>query len=503
MSTASLEAGTGGLIGVALGSGFNPLAEEPFEESGVTPLTIATMPGLEYFAFAVDWRTDGTDNNGDGSIDEAQEWWYFTIYAYARQMGTVRRVEVVVQGQDVNVWRNAIFAGSGQGGGLINGNVEIHGSVHLLGDNVLPGGEVLTTLDMGGKALIHNNYDGLTDADLLVRVPALPTDTFDGETVSTLEAVLRVRHGLVGLSGTSEVGEPNVAGNTIKETMDATYVTDGWTGTSTIDDGGRGIPTQVSSDNGYNETYDLGDRVPMPMLQDYWHDPETGATRWDSSRNEWYTHENYFREVLVGDPANPIDGLINGDVTIDTKGADYYYNASRPSDTNPANRQATDDYILFNSTTNRMEINGQLYINGSLTLTGQGNDRTISYTGRGAILVNGNATIDTNLLTLNADGTAAQSYPAANCFGIMASGNLTVGSAAQLKLMGGFYAQGTVTSAFQSTTMGTFVGDYFDMGGQVPRIYQVPELANNLPLGMIGNYPIMSLGIESWRELGI
>jgi len=504
MSTASLEAGTGGLIGVASGSGFNPLAEEPFEESGVSPLTIATMPGLEYFAFAVDWRTDGTDNNGDGSVDEAEEWWYFTIYAYARQMGTVRRVEVVVQGQDVNVWRNAIFAGSGQAGGLINGNVAIYGSVHLLGDSVLPGGQVLQALDMGGTSLIHNNYnDLLGEPELLTRVPALPTDTVNGETVSTIEATLRVRHGLVGLSGNSEIGEPDVAGNISKETLDGTYVTDGWTGTSTIDDGGRGIPTEVYSDNGYNETYDLGDRVPMPMLDDYWRDPGTGARRWDASRNDWYTHENYFREVLVGDPANPTDGLLTADVVINAKTSNYYYNASRPADPNPANRQATDDYILFNCTTNRMELNGQIYINGSLTLTGQGNDRTMYYTGRGAILVNGNTSLDANLLTLNADGTAALSYPAANCFGIMTTGDMSVGSSSQLDLMGGFYAEGTVTSQFQSTVMGTFVGSFFNMGNQVPRIYQVPTLADNLPFGMIGNYPIMFLGIESWRELGI
>jgi hypothetical protein len=282
--------------------------------------------------------------------------------------------------------------------------------------------------------------------------------------------------------------------------MDGTYVTDGWTGTSTIDDGGRGIPTEVYSDNGHSETYDLGDRVPMPLLSDYWRDPGTGATRWDSSRNDWYTHENYFREVLVGDPANPTDGLITGDVVIDARTGDYYYNASRSADPNPANRQATDDYVLFNSTTNEMELNGQLYINGSLTLTGQGNDRTMYYTGRGAILVNGNATIEANLY---AGRTAVLSYPAANCFGLMAAGNMMVGGAAQLDLMGGFYAQGSVSSQFQSTTTGTFVGNFFNMGTNVPRIFQVPTLADNLPLGMIGNYPIMSLGIESWRELGI
>jgi hypothetical protein len=48
---------------------------------------------------------------------------------------------------------------------------------------------------------------------------------------------------------------------------------------------------------------------------------------------------------------------------------------------------------------------------------------------------------------------------------------------------------------------GTFVSNYFDMGTNVPSIFQVPTLADNLPLGMIGNYPIMSMTRVSWREL--
>ena len=60
--------------------------------------------------------------------------------------------------EDVNVWRNALFAGTGQAGGLISGNVSVHGSVHLLGDDLLEGVEALEALDMGGTSLIHNNY---------------------------------------------------------------------------------------------------------------------------------------------------------------------------------------------------------------------------------------------------------------------------------------------------------------------------------------------------------
>jgi hypothetical protein len=85
----------------------------------------------------------------------------------------------------------------------------------------------------------------------------------------------------------------------------------------------------------------------------------------------------------------------------------------------------------------------------------------------------------------------------------MTATNMLVGATAQCDIMGAFYAQNTIQAAKQTDVMGTFVANYFDMGSQVPSIFQVPSLPENLPLGMIGNYPIMTLGQVSWRELGI
>lgn len=464
-----------------------------FDDDTVSPLTLPNMPNVSYMAYALEWISDGIDNNGNGVVDDIGEDGYFTIYAFSRSGGIDRAAEIVVAGQDVNVWRNAIFAGTGQAGGLVNGNVSIHGSVHLLGDDLPEGAEAITALDLSGTSLIHNNYVGIP-ATLLARVPPLPQTQFNGETVSTLDAVLRVKNGLVSMSGNSEIGEPNVAGNTIKETLDGTRVNDGWTGTSVIDDGGRGDPKNVFSDDGWDHTYDLGNKVNLPMLADDWRSP-TGETVLNPATGKNYTHEEYFHNVLTGTP-------YPGNLTIKAN-ADFYYNATRPTDTNIANRLPTDDYILFNATTNVMEINGQIEINGDLVITrGGGNDKTILYTGRGAILVQGNATLDTDLLSVNKNGTTANSFPVNNFFGIMVKQDLTVGSLSQLYLMGGFYAQNMVKSSKQTITMGTFVGNYFDMGTNVPDIYQVPELPNNLPLGMIGNYPILNLSQVSWRELG-
>lgn len=496
-SWVELETGQDGMVGLGAWSppvGSTGRVLPTFDDSGVLPEMSTTQPTVEYMAYADDWSSNGEDDDGDGTIDDSGENFTYTVYAFSQNRGIQRNVEVVLKGFDVNVWRNAIFAGAGQAGGLINGNVSIHGSVHLLGNNVVSGNSVLSAIDLSGTSLIHNNYVGLP-ADLAVRIPALDTVLFDGEMVETLEAKLRVKNGLVGMSGNSEIGEPNINGNTIKETMDGTYVSDGWTGTSVDDDGGRGDPTNLWSDNGWDASYDLGDKVPMPFLNDDYREMGTGNTYVNPATLSNYTHSEYFEQVLASTP-------YTGNMTIQAN-QNFYYNATRPTETNPAGRLGTDDYIYFDAATNRMEVNGQIQVNGDLTITrGGGNDKTIHYSGRAALLVKGNATLDTDLLAVNANGTTANSFPAANILGIMAEQNLTVGSLSQLTLMGAFYAQGTVRSTKQTTTIGTFVGSYFDMGTNVPEIYQVPTLADNLPLGMIGAYPILVYDQVAWREIG-
>jgi hypothetical protein len=496
-SWVEIEAGQDGMVGLGTwplpAPGIGVTLPE-FDDEDVAPETSPTQPSVEYMAYADNWFTNGVDDDGNGTVDGVEELRSFTVFGMASNRGITRTAEMVIKGWDVNVWRNAVFAGAGQAGGLINGNVSIHGSVHLLGQNVLPGQTAISAIDLSGTSLIHNNYTGL-DAGLASRVPPLPVREFNGEPVGTLNAKLRVRNGLVAMSGTSEIGEPDVSGNTIKETMDGVYVNDGYTGTSVTDDGDRGDPTALWSDNGWDQQYELGDKVPLPLFTDDYRERDTGNTYIDPGTLVNYTHEDYFEQVLTGTP-------YAGDLTISAN-TDFYYNATRPIETDPSLRLPTDDYILFNAATNLMEVNGQIQIDGNLEITrGGGNDKTINYTGRAALLVHGDAVLDTDLLSVNADGTTANSFPVNNIFGIMVERNLIVGSLSQLKLMGAFYAQGTVQSVKQTTIMGTLVGAYFDMGTNVPDIYQVPDLPENLPLGMIGAYPIIVYAKVSWRELG-
>lgn len=69
--------------------------------------------------------------------------------------------------------------------------------------------------------------------------------------------------------------------------------------------------------------------------------------------------------------------------------------------------------------------------------------------------------------------------------------------------MGGFYAQNEITIDKQTVIMGTIVSNFFNLTGQVPRIYQVPDLpkAWDDHLRMIGSRPIFALTPVAWHEL--
>ncbi len=496
-----LNSGGDGMVGV------NPAFDfangvPTWGDAMVAPQTMTTAPQIEYFAYSIDWATDGVDNNGDGAVDSGAELLgYFSSYAFARvnRFGNItvqRGSEQVVQGINVNIWQNAIFAGTGQAGNLINGNVAIHGSVHLLGDDIGAGGVAIAALDLSGTSLIHNNYDGLS-ADLAGRVPALPTTTFNGQNVSTLNANLRAKNGLVGMSGNSEIGQPNDAGNTFKETMDGVYVNDGWTGNS-ID--GNGDPTHVYSDNGWDNGYDLGNAVPFPTYDD------------DGGKD----HLDYYLEKNA-DTSKGLQYEYVGNLTIKPSGGNVYWNATTNTlvtgqavGTNgmPTEAQLNPDhyYVWFNDATDTMVINGRIPVQGNINLTsGNGaSNKLINYKGKGTMLAydpnsagGGDVKIDASLKTTN--------FPATNLFGIQAQDDMTIGVSSQLEIMGGFYAQDGVIVDKQSTIMGTIVGDYFDMGTNVPKIYQVPELANQWTsiMRMIGSDPVLFLLPVSWRELAV
>ncbi|MDK1021147.1 MAG: hypothetical protein QGD90_05880 [Candidatus Hydrogenedentes bacterium] len=473
-----------------------------FGDPLVNPVSIPRSPQVQYFAYSFEWANDGVDNNGDGQIDLGPEadGGYISSYAASRVIWknaptVIRRAERIFEGVNVNVWQNAIFAGAGQDGLLINGNVSIHGSVHLLGDSLGAGGIALAAMDLSGTSLIHNNYEGLS-ADARSRIPGLPTTDFEGDIgIETLNATLRVKNGLVGMSGNSEVGQEHVAGNSFKETMDSVYVTDGWTGTAIDVDGN---PENVYSDNGWDNKYDLGDMVAFPTYTN------------DRGRD----HLAYYLETDA-DASVGFQQVYTGDMTFQSGGDSYYWNATTgvevagvaPGDEGmplQADLNSEEYYVWFDGATNTMVVNGRIAVDGDINfLAGNGRNKIINYEGKGTLLAldgggggTGNVNITVNLM--------ADAFPD-NLLGLMAENILNLGMRAQIEIMGAFYAQDKVIVDRQTNIIGTVVGEYFNMGGQVPSIYQVPALVNAFSGGMrmIGSDTILMLFPVSWRELAV
>ena len=467
----------------------------------VTPAHFVTVPDVEYIAYLHNWEIDGRDTNGDGTIDSPAEEGMFSIHTAARMNGVTRTLEAVYNTRNFGIWNNAIFAGRGQAGRLINGNVKVHGSVHLLGDDLPEGAPAVEALDMSGTAMILNDYSGIV-ADLQARVPPIQIREYNGEDVSTLNTELRVRNGIVAMSGNAHVGVEWSSGSGYKGPVDGTFVTDGWGGTSGT--------TNVNSDNGHDEPYDLGSSIGLPLFEDNYRDKDTGDFVHNPGTGTWYTHAEYFEEVLVGGPGRlPAGGTLHADVSIDADKGGFYYNATTGayatgSAANTASPAAADHYMLKKTTSPLIRINGCIHIDGDLEFTGRQKDLT--YYGRAALMVEGGVEVATHMLSGNSPTNIndyAASFPYTSCLGVMSRGQMDLGTVSQRQIMGAWYSADNVTMSKQSQVMGTCVGRDFEMGHQVPDIFQVPVLADNLPLGMIGDYPIFRLQPVSWREIGV
>ncbi len=365
--------------------------------------------------------------------------------------GASRTLESYVKLVDVSPWSNVIFAGTGASGMSINGNVDIRGSVHLLG-NGLTAADM--AMDFSGNGNIGNNYENIPGV-FSSRIPACPTREFNGETVQTLDAVVRVKRGKVGLSGTGVLGDPNLAGNGYKETLDQVFVNDGYAGNQGTNN--------VYSDNGYANGYDLGDQLSFPSLND----PYGG----------YATYQQYLRAnaLVITDPTK-LAQLAN----IKPNSVFDYSDAK--------GRIAMDG-------SGHLTVSGIVYVDGGAMNFGpNGSQKLITYQGKGSVLSTGDVTIDVDMLT-----AGAGSYPG-SIVGFMTPNNINF-CAASLEVMGLFYAGNKVTAAKQTSIAGAMIANYFDMGLQVPSIFYVPEITQNMPPGMIGNYHIWTLVVEGWHRI--
>lgn len=502
-----------------------------FGNSLVNPEALVMSPNVEYFAVSIDWTSDGVDNNGDGIVDDALERNVATIYSSARvvrgkgsnreQITVARTAEKNYDFENINIWNNALFADEGLSD--LNGtagNVGIHGSIHILGTN--REGELV--FEIRGTADVQNNWSGLPAAMRALVDPASQPSfvTVEGEAnQESLNAKFRVKQGIIELLGGSEIGREQVAGNNVKERMDGIFSNGTFTDTD-----------DLHSDNGFEEAYDLGDAIDFPTFDEEVEDPPLPYI-------DWY---------LIG-----VNNVFDGDMIIEANGDSFYWNASTgdlveaidPGPGNDAmpelngvsgiNQKRADDefFIWFDATTNTLEINGRIPVDGDIVFEkapGGGGGAVITYNGKGTMLAfdcttclgtaggggatgsenqlpnderdagneKGDIKIDVDLLT----GPAA--FPSASLIGLMAEDDFIIAVGSQRNMMGGFYAQDHIAFNKQTNILGTIVGETFSTKN-VPDIYQVPTLADGWidSQRMIGSDPIRLLIPISFRELGL
>lgn len=404
---------------------------------------------------------------------------------------SAQAVDVQYKLNPLSVWNNVLFAGVGQSGKAINGNVGFHGSVHIQGngdrftdtngngihDPLEPytddnGDGVYTApltssdvaLDIGGGAGVYNNYNGMP-VSLSSRVPALGQVPFGGENVSSLDAEFRVQHGLVTInSNASQIGEPDVSGGSppVKETMDGVYVNDGFGGSN---------PTNVYADNGTSEKYDLGGgQLSFPNLNDPYTD---GGV----------TYANYTAYLL----AHAL--VIGSDLILEAGTA-----MAKITGPNGSSIELDDQ--------GHLNISGIVYVTGNITIQqgkgGSGNNPII-YDGRGTLAARNDISITNNLLSKGA-------FPTDDVIGLVAGHDMTIAGsgASHLELTGAFFAQHQMNNSKQNELAGAMVSNYFNITN-VPHFYQVPSLKDNLPPGMPGAGTVTTYTwkkrFASWREL--
>ena len=182
-----------------------------------------------------------------------------------------------------------------------------------------------------------------------------------------------------------------------------------------------------------------------------------------------------------------------------------------------------DNVIWWDAASDQMFINGQIAINGDFNITPAGpGDNTVHYAGKGTIMplkvddpaASVQATIKSNVVPRNMDGTTANSFPDANLLGIMTQYKITLDpTEGGIVVYAGLYTE-DLFEVHKHTTEGvTVVGavvsnryKFLREDSVTPRIIHVPGISSAWTdemrmIGAVG--PGGVAGTVSFRELGI
>jgi hypothetical protein len=357
----------------------------------------------------------------------------------------------------LTIWDNAVFGGTAQGGNAINGNVQVRGSMHILGN-------ATDVIDSGGTAFVMNSYENLL-GDFGAegsKLPPLPQQWVNGELVETLDAEVRVKHGTINLSGTVLWGQEDLSGNGYKETLDGFY------SDATLNINSPDAAVNADDTGGYD-----ADGIGFPTLDDPYYDSSTGTN--------YATHRAYLNNNSLLLPVTEIS-------------------ANTPAfNLNDGNGNSAQ----WNPATGELSISGIVRVSGDLDLATKNNPMT--YDGTGTLYASGEVRIHSDLLPRGDYLDTANPNP--NNLGLISDSDMHLADGpgeSQIKVMAALYAEGTTWINKQTNVAGAVVSDAFDLGNQVPSVWQVPTLSTHLPPGMPGADPLLFVtgaDITNWYHV--
>ena len=150
-----------------------------------------------------------------------------------------------------------------------------------------------------------------------------------------------------------------------------------------------------------------------------------------------------------------------------------------------------------------MTITGIVMVTGDLNISAGAGSRKndpILYDGRGTLVSQGDMYVNTSVMS-RAD------YPSDDVLGLLSYKKMELGTgsgASQLTIMAAIFAQNQIINQKQNHIAGAMVSNYFSMSN-VPSIWQVPALVDNLPPGMPGGNTIKTYVWKempsTWREI--
>ena len=163
--------------------------------------------------------------------------------------------------------------------------------------------------------------------------------------------------------------------------------------------------------------------------------------------------------------------------------------------------------VEWDPSTGQLSVDGIARAEGSLELgdKGGGGANRIEYTGTGTIYATTDINIHWDVVPqgeyLNTQGTARHNL------GLIADATLSVAAGpgdSWIKVFAALYGGQEIEVKKQSRIAGSMVSTDFDLGANVPRLFQVPKLAGMLPPGMPGNAPMLYVSraeVVNWTHL--